>query len=109
MSNKSKSALIGALIGLFVPYLLLCLIDEQWYDISTFLLFGTIGALLGSVLGVVFSKKEDAPSAEIPKQVIDKGEKTIMEDLLNLKKLLDAGILTQEEYDAKKKELLDRF
>jgi hypothetical protein len=34
---------------------------------------------------------------------------TIMTKLADLKKLLDAGLITQQEYDAKKSELLSRF
>ncbi|QYO63240.1 SHOCT domain-containing protein [Leptolyngbya sp. 7M] len=34
---------------------------------------------------------------------------TIMTKLADLKKLLDAGLITHQEYDSKKSELLSRF
>ena len=47
-----------------------------------------------------------APAAPAPAPAAPTSVSEAADDLLKLKELLDAGILTQEEFDAKKKQLL---
>lgn len=47
-----------------------------------------------------------APVAPAPAPAAPTSVSEAADDLLKLKELLDAGILTQEEFDAKKKQLL---
>ena len=46
------------------------------------------------------------PAAHAPAPAAPTSVSEAADDLLKLKELLDAGILTQEEFDAKKKQLL---
>ena len=63
-------------------------------------------AEIGKVLSQKISEKQNpafnnfAPNEEV------KAQDTSMEDLVKLKNLLDQGIITQEEFEAKKKKLL---
>ena len=66
-------------------------------------------------LGKAFSAKEKqaaaapvaaAPAAPAPAPAAPTSVSEAADDLMKLKELLDAGILTQEEFDAKKKQLL---
>lgn len=91
--------------------------------ITNFGYFATMGgfcliALVGIVLfGVSFRKIPDDICISYAEEYLTKinkraemiaeqKEKDNIEQLLNYKKLLDAGIITQEEFDKKKKELL---
>lgn len=56
--------------------------------------------LMQAKLNEIVSGKESAPAAPAPVQ-------DVTEQLKKYKELLDAGIITQEEFDAKKKQLLD--
>lgn len=71
------------------------------------------GKLAGAVLGTIESMKEPGlltntaeeapcPTAETPEYSLD----AKIEQIKKLKELLDCGVLTQEEFDAKKRELL---
>ena len=79
-----------------------------------FLLIALVGVFL---FGLSFRKIPDdvcidyakAYLTRVNKQseaIAKKEEKDNIEQLLNYKKLLDAGVITQEEFDKKKKELL---
>ena len=97
-------AIIGALVGfLFVfafwaPFMGL----EDSFD-----LLNLPGALVGAILGYVIGKEKDEKTTEEhqpPQQKMDATSK-----LLNYKKLLDTGVITQEEFDKKKEELLNKL
>lgn len=104
--EKSKSTIIGAIAGFFFAYLVICLIDQQIYCVTDAFLFGTPGAILGALIGFACGKKGKTESAESvqTQPVVEK--KDLTEDLLNYKKLLDAGIITKEEFAKKKDEIL---
>ena len=76
---------------------------------KTILLYATllVGVLL---LGVAFqTKKESAKpiaTATDTTVTVALGTETAIEKLTKLKQLLDDGIITQEEFDVKKKQLL---
>ena len=58
---------------------------------------------IGDVLSKLISKRnENSTKTEVKPEASGSN----MDDLVNLKKLLDQGIITQEEFDAKKKQLL---
>ncbi len=44
-----------------------------------------------------------------PENANGTGQKSISDELIKLKELLDKGIITQEEYDASKKKLLEKY
>ena len=105
MNSKGKTALIGALIGFFVLYVAVCLGNHgKLYLLpGDDLMFITPGAIVGAIVGMAFGKKES--SENVQKQTIEE-KKDFTEDLLNYKKLLDAGIITEEEFAKKKDEIL---
>ena len=64
-------------------------------------------SLLGEAVGIskaLLNQNQAQP--ESPKQLTDHSSDDQLETLKKLKDLLDAGILTQEEFDAKKKQIL---
>jgi len=66
---------------------------------------GVLGALV-ALPGIMQPVTQPSP-AQPPQQV--KEEKPIIEKLRELKKMLDEGLITQEEYEKLKKELLEEF
>lgn len=95
-----KCGLIG--FGIFcVMYLLsgnalsiLSSIDS----IMWMVMFSIPGLLLGAFVGLLFRKKTGSSSSNSKMNDLDK--------IAELKKLLDSGALTQEEFDRMKKEIL---
>lgn len=74
-----------------------------------------IGALVGSFLKKTFvdeeqsvkrGSKSDRNNAQID-TVVQNNPRSLSEQLIELKKLLDAGIITQEEFDLRKKKILN--
>ena len=67
------------------------------------------GVILGATLSSRSSRKNKAAThSEAPIQTEQStGTNTITAQLTELKSLLDQGILTQEEFDAKKRQILD--
>ena len=58
-------------------------------------------------IGEVLSKKINERQQNTESATKKTSENAAMDDLVKLKSLLDSGIITQEEFDAKKKQLLD--
>ena len=61
---------------------------------------------IGNVLSQKINERQDNTINETPATSSDKERNNSMEDFVKLKSLLDQGIITQEEFDAKKKQLL---
>ena len=64
---------------------------------------------IGEVLsGLINERQTNTATAQtaIPEQSAPAPQSNSMDDLVKLKSLLDSGIITQEEFDAKKKQLL---
>ena len=61
-------------------------------------------AAIGEVLSKIINERQDK-TLNSEKEVVVQ-QSTAMDDLLKLKNLLDQGIITQEEFEAKKKQLL---
>ncbi len=51
---------------------------------------------------------QQTPAPQAPVQVVEK-DNSAMEKMRELKTMLDEGFITQEEFDAKKKDLLDKM
>jgi len=110
MNTKGKYALIGAVVGFFATYLLVGLLEGEApgrigaLDLILYL----PGAIIGAIVGFACGGKED--SSEIAKRSIKQDtqpqDRTAVSELLDYKKLLDSGIITQEEFDKKKEKLL---
>jgi hypothetical protein len=66
---------------------------------------GVLGALV-ALPGIMQPVSQSSPT-QAPQQVRE--EKPIIEKLRELKKMLDEGLITQEEYEKLKKELLEEF
>lgn len=65
------------------------------------------GLLVGALIGnAIFKKKDDTPQSEDQPQ---SAPKSSVERLGELKKLLDSGALTQEEFDAMKKKIINEL
>lgn len=105
MNNKGKYAIIGAVVGLFCTCLL-GVFNVMNFDDLIFLYIP--GAFIGAFIGYACAGKKESP--ENPEHPVrpntELQEKTAVSELLDYKKLLDAGIITQEEFDKKKEELL---
>ena len=67
--------------------------------------FSFIGnyAEIGKVLSELINKRQDKTETVVSEP---KAANSNMDDLVKLKNLLDAGIITAEEFEAKKKQLL---
>ena len=90
-------------------------IPNTFYPLMTgFCVISVIGVIL---FGVSFKKESDETYINHAERYLTRlslvnerrskiVEKDNVEQLLNYKKLLDAGVITQEEFDKKKKELL---
>ena len=66
--------------------------DKKGYGYNAFALLGLVLPLIGLVIAIAL------PDKSVQSAV----------DLVNYKKLLDDGVITQEEFDGKKRELLGR-
>jgi len=72
------------------------------------IVLGEISVQIGSELdGTIRDWKATAEAGQ--RKVMAKKARSETESLIELKKLLDAGVITQEEYDEKKKTVLDRL
>lgn len=111
--NKGTKTLIGAVAGFFATYLLVGLLEGEnpgrigALDLILYLPGAIIGAIVGFASGGKESPSENAenPITEDRKPQ----EKPAVSELLDYKKLLDSGIITQEEFDKKKEELLKKL
>lgn len=93
-------------------------IDGIGYDLNT-IIFGAIGAVAGLIVGAVISlffryfaelgenMKIAAKSTEITSKKTENSSITDVEQLQKYKELLDSGVISQEEFDAKKKQILN--
>lgn len=111
MSKKGVLTFIGAVVGFFATYLLVGLLEgEEPGRIGALdLILYLPGAIIGAIVGFASGGKESSSkNAENP---IDRKpiEKPAFSELLEYKKLLDSGIITQEEFDKKKEDLLKKI
>jgi len=110
MNNKGTYAIIGAVVGFICTYLLCCMLEGGVFlEIDSLgLILYLPGAIIGAFIGYACGGKDgSSENAENPtRQNTMPQEKTAVSELLNYKKLLDSGIISQEEFDKKKEELL---
>lgn len=108
MNNKTAYTLFGALVGFLI-------VGAFWTAIWGWEAFidplNIPGAIVGALAGFMIGRKKDdaeyyASARENQNWKNQQQEKKATSMLLDYKKLLDAGIITQEEFDNKKKELL---
>lgn len=112
MNTKGTYAIVGAVVGFFCTYLLVCAIEGELYGISALdLILYLPGAIIGAIVGFASGGKESSSeNAENPRTIDRKPiEKSAVSELLEYKKLLDSEIITQEEFDKKKEELLKKI
>ena len=113
MSKKGMLTLFGAVVGFFATYLLVGLLEGEapgrigTLDLILYLPGAIIGAIVGFASGGKESSSENAGNPIIKDRKPQ--EKTAMSELLDYKKLHDSGIITQEEFDKKKEELLKQL
>ena len=74
-------------------------------DIIAFAVVSAIGVIL---LGPVFSNEQEKKNAHKSGSISFTSGTSEIEKISRLKDLLDRGIITQEEFDAKKKDLIDK-
>ena len=103
--KRIKFAIIGALLGYFV-------IVAIWAPfvglVGAFNSLNLPGAIIGAIIGYLIGKNEDDEiNTEKHQMPQPKTDATTL--LLEYKKLLDAGGITQEEFDKKKEELLENL
>lgn len=109
-SAKTRG-MITAAVRFFIPavYFIIIIIRGSIFINSSsllsiaLLLLESVGALC---LGFAFSELKDKPKATAAAAPKTFGVSDTYEKLTHLKELLDKGIITQEEFDAKKKDIL---
>ena len=111
MNNRIKFSIVGALIGFLAIFALWAPFDGLEASFNSLNIPGAIvGAIIGYFIG---EKKDDACYASTTESQIQHNkpqqEKDSTTILLDYKKLLDAGVITQEEFDKKKEELLKKL
>ena len=89
---------------LLVLMFLICLLNEKRIDkIQSF--ETNITSIFENTKNTLLEKTEEIKAKQTQPSIVS-AEVSAADELLKYKKLLDAGALTQEEYDAKKKQLL---
>ena len=104
--SKGTKTLIGAIGGKIVEYFVIANLEDTTFKLNmwTFLML-LPGAIVGAVVGFateiydVKSNKKDEPTIL---------QQDSASELMSYKKLLDEGVITQEEFDKKKQEILER-
>lgn len=100
----SKQKLFGICVGIIALVRFLAVISQQ--GIYLYYLSFTIGAVM---FGLAANATEQAPSESSRKPAVAIANNSVenqIERLTKLKDLLDKGILTQEEFEDKKKQIL---
>lgn len=103
-NNKGRAAIIGALIGVVAFW------SFQWGMLGNLLQEDVIwvaiipGALIGGGIGWAVGAKKNNGTHNNTSD--DSNTDNITQELINYKKLLDAGIITEEEFAKKKDEIL---
>lgn len=107
--NKGIKTLLGAVVGFFLLATIIDIIEDGsvgFDGLSIVLLMpgAIVGALVGSKIGENDNKKTVTDEDNNKKNT-----NQATEELLKFKQLLDIGAITQEEFDKKKKEYLDKL
>lgn len=107
MNKTGKRLLKYALMGWLIAFLGASMLiggDDGWFggeDGIQFLLFLSLapGAIAGLIVGHLVNKNTEQPRIEQTKTPEDR--------LIDLKNLLDRGVLSQEEFEEQKKRILN--
>lgn len=97
-----------------IGYIRFCRNADNPFDDVVFLFEYDDGKLERAYSGIckgIEMARQPAPAPQIPSNVaqpIQVSQLSVADELLKFKQLLDMGAITQEEYDIKKKELLNR-
>lgn len=104
--SKGMKTLIGALLGMCAEAFIFSYLAHDSFELTewTFLLL-LPGAIIGAVIGFA-TEIYDVKSDKKEKPTVIKQDAA--SELTSFKKLLDDGIITQEEFDKKKQEILER-
>ena len=101
--SAKTTGVIAAAVRFFIPAIQIIINSGSLRSIAL-LLLECAGALC---LGFAFSELKDKPKAVAATAPKASGVSDTYEKLTHLKELLDKELITQEDFDAKKKELLD--
>lgn len=108
--SKGLITMIGAFLGAFAMYYTVVLFNGGKQPV-----FGSglwpllwIGAVVGAVIGFAFSRTQDKSSEANNNSATKASQIDSAKELMDFKKLLDDGVITQEEFDKKKQEILER-
>ena len=104
MKNRKRilwSALTGWLL-FSLPLAVSCGSDMGIFLDPSLWIMSIPGALFGAIAGILANNKENKVET-----VAIKNEETLESKMKGLKKLLNEGILTQEEFDEQKKKILN--
>jgi len=100
--NLATAKILGMDLSPFLLFVL-CLVcayasgrmaDKKGYSYAAFAAIGFFIPIIGLIIAAVLPDKNASPNQTAAQQIAD------------YKKLLDDGAITQDEYDAKKRELL---
>ncbi len=113
MSSGMKT-LIGAVVGFFVLYLILGSMMGNFWGLNVItILLVMPGAIIGAIIGHSMGSDENTSSEKNDNNEKDDNANgynytqiDYSSELSEYKQLLDVGILTQEEFDKKKRETL---
>lgn len=105
--SKGSCALIGAVLGMIAEYFILGQLEGEKWEFNTFTFLLLLpGAIIGAVIG--FATGQDNSTESKKDSQIGTLQQDSATEIMNYKKLLDEGVITQEEFDKKKQEILER-
>lgn len=80
--------------------------EELSVSVSTYSYFSFVAVLVAGALYFVTAPKADKVAESLQSQVLEEKELKTVEVLLRYKELFDKGVITEQEYENKKRELL---
>ena len=103
--SKGICALIGAFVGMVVEYLIVSKLEGSHIELTswTFLLL-LPGAIAGAIIGFATGQDNSSESKKDSQTGLLRQDSAT--EIMNYKKLLDEGVITQEEFDKKSKKSL---
>ena len=96
--------IIGLAVKIGLGFVVGKIAEKKGYGFAGFFLLGIFFFIIGLIVSLCLSDK----NAQINNQnnAVNAPKVSESEELLRLKKLLDENVITQEEFEAKKKQLL---
>lgn len=110
-NSLGKKLLLGAVLGWLCAFLMVFLIfGEVPHDEASFRIIGFLSLAPGSIIGLIvtyfLNKSNKNEAIDNNQTTIHSRNKSVTEQLTELKSLFDAGVLNQEEFSNQKSVIL---